>query len=759
MRINTVLLLLLGMFIIRSTTLAQVVVNVTAPAGLENSYQAGFADYGPAIADQVFSGQLVYLDGADSLGCDAIGQDLTGKIALIDRGGCNFSLKAYNAQQAGAIAVILALEAGRQLSFVMPAGDMADEVTIPMVSLLESEHIPLKQALTISDVEIEIKVEDEFAGANTVYAEDFDGGLGDWTIAFPEMPDSPWMWSEFGQSQQSVFFVNGPSSQTNGAAVFDASYFNRDVGGSPPYPAYTAELISPLIDVSDHEALNLVFYQSNWPLNSRNGGPQTFFQYSTDGGTVYSDIIPITTENIFTATQTVAVHTETVRLLLEDLMFTENLRLKFTFSGDFYFWGLDDIKLIAPPEYDLAVEDSGYPVRSFATPTAFMKNERMEFISALLNAGSVDQFDSDASVAIVDDQQTYHSETQLHTLSAFGRDTISFAPYWPALDAGEYEIVYSYDNSGVTDEVPENNSMRWPFVVTDNVFAQEQASQDEILSGFTASTGNYFFGTVVSLENLSSPCDFQGLELAAFTADGEFDDENFAIYIMKWIDDNDGYPQFAELNESTLSPLDRPENFEIIAVGNVQPPASQGQHELFDFSIDNGQWFDEEFESITELQLEAGVYVIVGGFEDESIGFSTVIGEPTSGASILYNVNANSPMTYFTGFTNNSVPVIRTIVDCVVEDISSVRPIAENSSITIQPTITSGEAYLNIEDNLSGTLEIDVFTMQGRLIARQSIETFSGQQVAIGLENTISGTYIVKVSSEEGSWSQKVVKQ
>ncbi len=45
----------------------------------------------------------------DSLGCDSIpdGQ-LTGKVAIIRRGVCAFSIKAFNAQQAGAVAVLIA---------------------------------------------------------------------------------------------------------------------------------------------------------------------------------------------------------------------------------------------------------------------------------------------------------------------------------------------------------------------------------------------------------------------------------------------------------------------------------------------------------------------------------------------------------------------------------------------------------------------------------------------------------------------------
>jgi hypothetical protein len=46
--------------------------------------------------------------GAASDACEAVTNDLTGKIALVDRGSCAFVLKAQNAEAAGAIAVIIA---------------------------------------------------------------------------------------------------------------------------------------------------------------------------------------------------------------------------------------------------------------------------------------------------------------------------------------------------------------------------------------------------------------------------------------------------------------------------------------------------------------------------------------------------------------------------------------------------------------------------------------------------------------------------
>ena len=66
-------------------------------------------------------------------GCNPLTNDLTGKIAVIYRNTCNFSLKALNAQNAGAVGVIII---NRDPEVVgMGAGTDAPSVTIPVVML------------------------------------------------------------------------------------------------------------------------------------------------------------------------------------------------------------------------------------------------------------------------------------------------------------------------------------------------------------------------------------------------------------------------------------------------------------------------------------------------------------------------------------------------------------------------------------------------------------------------------------------------
>jgi hypothetical protein len=90
---------------------------VSSPAGIAGSYMVGPAAFGPALSSPGVSGAIVQaLDPADASGpstydaCSPLtnARALAGRIALVDRGTCGFVVKVKNAQNAGAIAVLVA---------------------------------------------------------------------------------------------------------------------------------------------------------------------------------------------------------------------------------------------------------------------------------------------------------------------------------------------------------------------------------------------------------------------------------------------------------------------------------------------------------------------------------------------------------------------------------------------------------------------------------------------------------------------------
>ena len=121
------------------------VFRVSAPAGAVGDYGYLQATFGPVASASNFSGAVVRAVPND--GCTAItnGADLAGKIVLIDRGTCAFTVKSLGAQAAGAKAVIIA---DNQADTITPGGTPAQPVTIPVIAVSQVDGNTLKANLS-----------------------------------------------------------------------------------------------------------------------------------------------------------------------------------------------------------------------------------------------------------------------------------------------------------------------------------------------------------------------------------------------------------------------------------------------------------------------------------------------------------------------------------------------------------------------------------------------------------------------------------
>ena len=119
-----------------SFTLSAQVVVINSPSSLEGAYmwETGF---GADLTTDIWTGNLQFVDdgtAAPTEGCNDLINDLTGDIAIVDRGACEFGLKSLNAEMAGAIAVVICNNvAGGPIP--MGGGAVGDQVTIPAIML------------------------------------------------------------------------------------------------------------------------------------------------------------------------------------------------------------------------------------------------------------------------------------------------------------------------------------------------------------------------------------------------------------------------------------------------------------------------------------------------------------------------------------------------------------------------------------------------------------------------------------------------
>lgn len=127
---------------------------ITAPTTIAGDYAVGEASFGRPISAGAVSGDIVVAtDAANASGpttsdaCTAItnASAVAGRIALVDRGTCGFVVKVKNAQDAGAIAVIVADNAAGGPPTGLGGADPT--ITIPSVRITLADGNAVKAAL------------------------------------------------------------------------------------------------------------------------------------------------------------------------------------------------------------------------------------------------------------------------------------------------------------------------------------------------------------------------------------------------------------------------------------------------------------------------------------------------------------------------------------------------------------------------------------------------------------------------------------
>lgn len=112
------------------------------------SLAIGLPDFGPGAYD--ISADVALVDDGSAPATDAcqpIVNNVSGKIALLDRGTCTFKAKAVAAQDAGAVGVILANNQPSEPPPQMGDGSPPTPITIPVMSITYADGAALKTAL------------------------------------------------------------------------------------------------------------------------------------------------------------------------------------------------------------------------------------------------------------------------------------------------------------------------------------------------------------------------------------------------------------------------------------------------------------------------------------------------------------------------------------------------------------------------------------------------------------------------------------
>jgi hypothetical protein len=122
-------------------------VTILPPSSAAGTYDASGATFGPAPTLEGTSGDVVLGDdgtGSPNDGCEPLIGFPAGAIALVDRGTCTFVAKATNAQNAGAVAMIVA---NNMPGPPITMGGDDPSITIPSVMVSQDDGTTIKAGL------------------------------------------------------------------------------------------------------------------------------------------------------------------------------------------------------------------------------------------------------------------------------------------------------------------------------------------------------------------------------------------------------------------------------------------------------------------------------------------------------------------------------------------------------------------------------------------------------------------------------------
>jgi hypothetical protein len=135
---------------------------VNAPSSIAGDMNVGLANWGAPLTTGGVTGDLVLANdgmGVPTNGCEPFlnAAAMVGKVALEDRGACTFVTKAKNAQNAGAIAIVVADSMPGCPALGMGGADPT--VTIPAVRITTDDGARLKAALLLGNVNVTLRLD------------------------------------------------------------------------------------------------------------------------------------------------------------------------------------------------------------------------------------------------------------------------------------------------------------------------------------------------------------------------------------------------------------------------------------------------------------------------------------------------------------------------------------------------------------------------------------------------------------------------
>lgn len=321
----------------------------------------------------------------------------------------------------------------------------------------------------------------------------------------------------FGQS------LNSPT-RSNGFVIFDSNYLDDpdDVcdGNATTNTAeapHFGKMISPAIDMTGSTNAELIFHQGYRAFQD-----SVYVLFSYNGGLTWGDTVRINPNIAVNQTLPNVISQTRQKVDIPAAASGQtDFHVMFFWSGDFYFWMVDDIEIREKGINDLGLngqitlgpvdlDANGNPAARFGN-YAIVPNEQigegMFFQANLENKGKVAQPNSELKLRISnrDNNATVLVDSLPTTVNPFpvaAFDTLAFGPILSSAPftapAGRWMSTVSLFSDSTEEDSLDNVFMR-PFTLTDTIYGVDS----DTLHTFTTGVGSSNFGNEAGTEFLN----------------------------------------------------------------------------------------------------------------------------------------------------------------------------------------------------------------------------------------------------------------
>lgn len=330
--------------------------------------------------------------------------------------------------------------------------------------------------------------------ATPFWTEDFSGGFpGTWTI-IDSSNICPWTYSNDGSWG---FFSNtgetsgdaAISSTTagNGFMICDQDSANNVNYGQPSGTTYqylSSYFETDAVDCSTHPSVILRFEHS---YRYNNGVPM-IVQVSTDGTTWTAfDVSDGTANNAASADPDVQV------LNLSTIAGGQStVYLRFGWSARVYYWMIDDISLSEADANDVSLESGYWGAGTFQYQHYKIPSTQVSpvtFYGGISNATAGPLNDVYFDVDVSQGASVFSGTSSLLNLTSSQLDTAASTTDWSPSGTGYFDVSYTADLQGATDDNLTNNTSADQIEMTNSVYALDNLPTD--LSGSSGGISNF----------------------------------------------------------------------------------------------------------------------------------------------------------------------------------------------------------------------------------------------------------------------------